>query len=249
MRTRGSTVGASLALATAALALVGCGSATETSPPAGVDELTIPWPTPDAADFVDRIDNPWLPLAPGTVWTYRSTSLEGEELITVTVRDETRDISGIAATEVHELVTDPAGEVVEESLDWFGQDRAGNVWTLGETTTGYDGAQPFMERDWKAGVDGARAGLAMAAEPRVGDAYLEEYVASEEEDRAMVTALDATTTVPAGEYTDLLETEDTTPLASTLVQHTYYARGTGMVREDTVAGGDEVVVLLSVTRP
>lgn len=248
MRTRGSTVGASLALATAALALVACGSATEPSPPTGVDELTIPLPTLDAVDFVDGIDNPWLPLAAGTVWTYNSSSLEGDALITVTVLDAPRDIGGIAATEVQEVVTDLAGEIVEESRDWFAQDREGNVWSLGEAVIEYDDAKPVTQQDWEAGVDGARAGLAMPAAPRIGDGYLEEYLAGREEDQATVLALDATTTVPAGEYDDLLETEDTTPLAPTLVQHTYYAHGIGMVREETVAGGDEVVVLVAFSR-
>ena len=56
------------------LLLTACGGAGQANPekigPRGVDELVIPTPDPDPADFVDGVDNPWLPLQPGTVWTY-----------------------------------------------------------------------------------------------------------------------------------------------------------------------------------
>ena len=47
-----------------ALLAFGCGTASEPSPPSGVDELTIPTPSVDPGDFVERIDNPWLPARP-----------------------------------------------------------------------------------------------------------------------------------------------------------------------------------------
>src|ERR1044072_2652040 len=54
--------------------LSGCGAAGQANPteigPQGVDELVVPTPSPDPDDFVDDVDNPWLPFAPGTVWTY-----------------------------------------------------------------------------------------------------------------------------------------------------------------------------------
>jgi hypothetical protein len=46
----------------------------------------------------------------------------------------------------------------------------------------------------------------------------------------------------------VLVTEDTTPLEPGLVEHKYYARGVGLVLEETVSGGDERVELVSVTR-
>ena len=55
-----------IATVTSTLVLTGCGSASEPSPPTGIDELVIPTPSIDPADFVDRVDSPWLPLAAGT---------------------------------------------------------------------------------------------------------------------------------------------------------------------------------------
>ena len=59
----------------AALGVGGCGDASPESPPSGVDELVVPTPSPDPADFVTGVDNPWLPLAPGASWTYEATGV------------------------------------------------------------------------------------------------------------------------------------------------------------------------------
>ena len=45
--------------------------------PPGVDGLKIPTPSPTRRTSSTRVDNPWFPLAPGTVWTYRTTSADG----------------------------------------------------------------------------------------------------------------------------------------------------------------------------
>ncbi len=241
---RSSLLAAPLSLVLAPL-LVACGSASEPSPPSGVDALEIPSPSLDPADFVATIDNPWLPLAVGSEWVYRVTGEDGRQTVTVTVLEETREVQGVTATVVRDVVTDADGEVLEETLDWFAQDDAGNVWYLGEDTKEYDGRRVSTEGSWEAGVDGAEAGLAMAASPRVGDGYRMEYLEGEAEDRAAVVRLDAAASVPYGDFTGLLETEDSTPLEPDVVERKLYARGVGLVREETVSGGDEVVVLLS----
>ncbi|MFC5176031.1 hypothetical protein [Nocardioides taihuensis] len=229
-------------------ALAGCRAAEPAkSPPSGVDELVIPTPSPDPADFVDRIDNPWLPLTPGSEWVYETTGGDPQR-ITVTVTDQTREVAGVTATVVHDVVRAPDGTLLEDTYDWFAQDVDGNVWYLGEDTTEYDEqGRPDTEGSWEAGVDGAEAGLAMAARPRVGDSYEQEQLAGVAEDRAEVLSLDEQRSVPAGEYDDLLQTEETTPLEPDVVEHKYYARGVGTVLEETVAGGAERVELVSFT--
>jgi hypothetical protein len=62
-----------------------------------------------------------------------------------------------------------------------------------------------------------------------------------------VLALDAETVVPAGVFSDLVATEDTTPLEPGRVERTFYAKGVGMVRQETVSGGTEVVELVAHT--
>jgi len=228
----------------ASLVLTACGAEPPSIDPTGVDELTIPTPSPDPDDFVDEITNPYLPLSPGSTWTYTATTEDGTETITVTVLDTTRMIQGIEATVVHDVVRDEDGDVLEDTLDWFAQDRRGNVWYLGEDTTEYDGAKVSTEGSWEAGVDGAEAGLAMPAEPRVGDGYRQEYYPGVAEDRAVVIDLDTPLTLAHAVFDDLLEIEESTALEPDVVERKYYARGTGLVAERTVEGGDEVVELV-----
>jgi hypothetical protein len=225
--------------------VAGCASADPPkSPPSGVDELVIPTPSPDPADFVEGIDNPWLPLTPGSEWVYETT-VGDPQRITVTVTDETRVVAGVTATVVHDVVRSPDGTIVEDTYDWFAQDVDGNVWYLGEDTTEYDArGRADTEGSWEAGVDGAEAGLAMAAHPRVGDSYQQEQLVGVAEDRAEVLSLDEQRTVPFGDFDGLLQTEETTPLEPEVVEHKYYARGVGTVLEETVAGEAERVELV-----
>jgi hypothetical protein len=53
--------------------------------------------------------------------------------------------------------------------------------------------------------------------------------------------------VPAGSYHDVLETKEFTPLEPKLVEHKYYARGVGVVREVTVKGGSDRTQLMEYT--
>jgi len=223
----------------------GCGSAPQKSPPTGVDELQIPTPSPDPGDFVERIDNPYLPLTPGSRWVYESTSVD-PETTTVRVTDDTVQVQGVTTTVVQDVVRDADGKLVERTFDWFAQDRAGNVWYFGEDTTEYDDrGRPDHTGSWEAGVDGARAGLVMPAEPRVGDGYRQESAPGVAEDRAEVLSLDESANVRFDSFTDLLQTEETTPLEPDLVERKYYARGVGLVLEETVLGGAERTELVA----
>jgi hypothetical protein len=226
-----------------ALVVSGCGAAGQANPteigPQGVDELVIPTPSPDPDDFVEDVDNPWLPLAPGTVWTY---DVAGSEVQRLEVRvEETREtVAGVLCVVVRRTGTDRDGAVVEEGVSYLAQDDEGNVWLFGE-----DG-----DRAWRAGEDGAEAGLAMPAVPRVGDGYLHQQ-APNAADRSTVLSLDEERTVPAGTFGSLLLTEDTSTLdvPDPVVVRRAYAQGTGLVEETTTVGGTERAVLASVTTP
>jgi hypothetical protein len=231
------------ALLLCALLASGCDAAGQANPteigPRGVDELVIPTPSPDPDDFVDEVDNAWLPLAPGTVWTY-DVAGSAVQRLEVRVEQDRETVAGVSCVVVHSTATDRDGEVVEEGDRYYAQDRAGNVWLFGEQGG----------RSWRAEEDGAEAGLAMPALPRVGDGYLHERATSAA-DRSTVLALDEERTVPAGTFGDLLLTEDTSTLdtAAEVVVRRAYAEGTGLVEETTMIGGTERAVLASVTAP
>jgi hypothetical protein len=205
-------------------------------------------PAIDPADFVPVIDNPYLPLRPGTTLVYEGTSGGEREVVRVSVTDDTEEILGITATVVRDRVF-VGGKLAEDTFDWYAQDRQGNVWYLGEDTKEYeDGKVVSTEGSWEAGVDGAQAGIIMLADPRVGDAYRQEFYEGEAEDVARVLALDASVTVPHGSFVGVLRTEDWTPLEPRIRENKFYARGIGPVFERLVRGGEEVLRLVEVKK-
>jgi hypothetical protein len=199
----------------------------------------------DPADFVDTIDNPYWPMTPGSRWVYRETDAEGTvQRVVVTVTDRTKTIEGIEATVVRDIVSED-GEVVEDTFDWYAQDKWGNVWYLGEATKEYDGAKVSTEGSWEAGVDGALAGVIVPGQPEPGLAYRQEYYEGEAEDEAVVLSVDEKAEVPQGSYEDVLMTKDLNPLEPDLVEHKFYAMGVGPVLALTVSGGESREELLS----
>ena len=136
-------------------------------------------------DFDDEIDNPYLPLRPGSVWIYR-----GEEALDIVrVTDKTKTILGVETTVVLDVAFSE-GEVVEKTFDWFAQDEDGNVWYFGEDTKEFeDGRVVSTEGSWEAGVDGAKPGIVMQADPQVGQNYAQEDAPGVAEDEATVLSL------------------------------------------------------------
>jgi hypothetical protein len=250
---------ARLALVTAVAILAGgCGGGESDSgqPSAGTStgaaEQALPQgsePFPlDPADFTTEIDNPYWPMTPGSHWVYRETNAEGDvQRDDVTVTGRTKTIMGIEAVVVHDVVRQ-GGQVTEDTLDWYAQDSAGNVWYLGEDTKEYEnGKLKTTEGSWEAGVDGALAGIIVPAHPEPGLTYREEYYKGHAEDGAEDLSLTAHADVPYGTFDDVLQTRNFSPLEPNLVEEKFYARGVGVVLEITVSGGSDRSVLLCFT--
>jgi hypothetical protein len=194
--------------------LAACGTASAPSPPTGVDRLVIPAPSPDPADFVDGVDNPWFPLTPGERRVYDVAGIDGNHTLVVTV-EQGPEVAGVPTTaRVHT-------ERGQRTVDWYAQDDEGNVWWFGR------------QGEWRAGIDGAEAGLAMAATPRVGDGYRMAYAEGVVEDRATVESV----------ADDLVTVVVRSPLRPGTSSERDYRRGVGLQSEQVVAGAYRVVRL------
>ncbi len=237
-------------------------SAQPTSPPAATE---VPTPVPtfprnpaayvegapysqsiDPAMFVAGIDHPFFPMIVGARFVF-----DGDEHVEVTVMPETKDILGVKATVVRDQVFE-AGELLEDTLDYYAQDVDGNVWYFGEDTAEYENGEiTTTAGSWVSGVDGAMPGIVMLADPQVGDTYRQEFYAGEAEDIGMVTALSGSVTTPAGSWSgaDVLVTEEWSPLEPGVREQKTYARGVGVVETRVLEGGQEVTHLTSVTFP
>lgn len=203
-------------------------------------------PDIDPQNFVDEIDNPYLPFKTGATLRYEGESDGENETTVVEVTDDKKTVMGIEATVVRDRVY-VDDELAEDTFDWFAQDRDGNVWYLGEESKEIeDGKVASTEGSWEAGMDGALPGIVMLGDPRVGESYRQEYYKGEAEDAAKVIALDESVKVEAGSYENVLVTDDWNPLEPKVLERKYYARGVGVVQERKVKGGDEYLELVAV---
>ena len=206
-------------------------------------------PKIDPANFTDQVTNLYFPLKPGTTLIYDGKRDDTPRRAEVTVTHETKTIIGVKCIVVRDVVTSK-NALVEKTVDWYAQDKQGNVWYFGEDTAEYtNGAVTNTAGTWLAGVDGAVPGIVMEASPKVGDAYRQEYRPGEAEDFAKVEKLDGTITVPAGTYDRVLVTEDTDLLDTSKLEHKSYAPGVGFVgTEGMVNGHHEIVSLTSILK-
>jgi hypothetical protein len=220
---------ASLAVAAA---LAGCGSSEPAKP-----------------RFSHTVDHPWFPLTPGTTFTYRGVKDGKPSRDVVTVGHATKTIQGAPCTVVTDLLY-LSGKLEERTTDWYAQDAAGNVWYYGEATAELspDGRVKNTTGSWQAGVHGARAGIYMPADPRVGASARQEYFRGQAEDHFRVKTLSAHVRTPGASSSSALLTEEWTPLEPGVLDHKYYVRGVGTVLEQAVKGPAERNTLVSVRR-
>ena len=178
-------------------------------------------------------------MKPGTRWTYRDVDEKGEvQTVVVVATAETKKLAnGITARVVRDTVRSD-GELVEDTLDWYAQDSAGNVWYMGEDTAEFEnGKIASREGSFEAGVGGALPGILLPAEPQVGQKYRQEYLKGEAEDNGEVLGVNQLVEVPTGRYSDALLTRDTTNLEPDVVEYKLYAPDIGPVLALDISGG------------
>jgi hypothetical protein len=202
----------------------------------------------DPTNFTTEIENPYWPMTPGSRWVYRETDTPGSrEKVVVEVTHETKKIAnGVEARVVRDTVTE-RGEPVEVTDDWYAQDRAGNIWYLGEDTAEYENGRVANRKgSFEAGVDGAEAGIALPGKPEPGLSYRQEYYKGEAEDRGeVVTVGEERVEVPFGFFDrNVLMTRDLVPTEPKVQELKFYAPGIGpvlTVHTDGTGGRGELV--------
>jgi hypothetical protein len=202
---------------------------------------------PSPGNFVRRVDNPWFPLIPGTTFVYRGVKDGKAARDVVTVTNATKTIQGVRCTAVRDRLY-LAGRLAERTTDWYAQDRRGNVWYFGEATAELDrnGRVTSTEGSWQAGRDGAQAGIYMTARPAVGQSRRQEYYKGHAEDHFAIISVNAKVSVPYVSSSHAVLTREWTPLEPGTLDHKYYVRGIGNVKEVTVKGPLERSLLVSV---
>jgi hypothetical protein len=96
------------------------------------------------------------------------------------------------------------------------------------------------------GKDGAKPGIIMPANPKVGEIYHQEYYKGKAEDMAKVLDLNGSVKGPYGTFDHALVTKDWSPLEPNLSEQKYYAAGVGNVMELAVKGPPERIELVAI---
>ncbi len=208
-------------------------------------------PEIDPDNFVDKIDNRFFPLVPGTTFVYDGQTEKGTEHDVVEVTHDTRSILGVDCIAVHDSVSvegELTSELIEDTIDWYAQDRAGNVWYFGEESKQFeDGVLVSIDGSWMAGVDDAQPGIIMEADPAPHDFYRQECAIGEAEDDAEVVALGQSVDVPFVSSGEALETEESSALEPGVLEHKFYVSDVGFVLVVELDTGNRLE-LVSVTK-
>lgn len=189
--------------------------------------------------------NPYFPLVRGYKWVYKTSDEDG--VITETNTDEvlmeTKDIMGVKCFVVHDIVYDgndiDPDKIKEDTYDYYAQDFDGNVWYFGEFSLSFEEDLPSMEGSWIYGVDEAKPGIVMFADPsaELGTVYRQEFALGDAEDWAKLKRMNAI--VRGLPYADgncakndeCVKTEEGTPLEPDVIEYKYYKPGIGTVLE------------------
>ena len=199
-----------------------------------------------ATDFSHplTIDNTYFPLVTGTVYTYVGESKDGCETNLVTVTNDTRVIDGVTTRVVHDQVfegdscTTAPSALAEDTLDYYAQDNAGNVWYFGEDSFNCEGAGhcTLSEGSWIAGASppSAMPGIIMLASPRSGDTYFQEQAGDVAVDQATVTSVGVTERPKRDDayrtsYANCIVTKEFTTLEKGGIGSKTYCPGIGVV--------------------
>jgi hypothetical protein len=111
------------------------------------------------SDFTTKIDNKYFPLKPGTTFVYKGKFKGAAERDEMAVTHDTRRVMGVECLVASDRVTED-GKLIEQTYDWYAQDKEGNVWYFGEHVTEFkNGKVAGHEGSWKSGGTGQGPGL------------------------------------------------------------------------------------------
>ena len=215
--------------------------------PEGVQAGSCNLPDFASAIFSDplTINNPYMPLAPRTLFQYQPVPNPDNVVNWVYVTDTEKQITvggkSISCLQVHDYV-EVDGLLSEDTLDWYAQDRDGNVWYCGEDTKAYlcadhtDPACIDTSGSFTAGEDVANIGVTalpgiiMPGYPKSGECTQQEFYQGEAEDWGMVMRLNGKVSLQNGDtYKDCLETKEGSTLELGDIEQKLYAPGVGLV--------------------
>ena len=173
-------------------------------------------------------ENPYFILEPG----FQLTLEGGNEVLVITVLDETLEVEGIGTRVIEEREW-RNDQLIEVSRNFFAMcEETKDVYYFGEEVDMYQGGVLSSHSGaWRSGEGNAMFGLIMPGDPKVGMKYYQEIAPGVAMDRAEIISLDDTIGTPAGEFPNSLKTKEGTALNLLEVEYKAYAPGIGLIQD------------------
>ncbi len=178
--------------------------------------------------------NEYFILEPGYQLTLAGKEGSKKVKLVVTVLNETKLVDGVE-TRILEERESANGNLVEVSRNFFAVgEKTHNVYYFGEEVDIYKkGKVVAHENAWLSGVNGAKYGILVLGQIRVGDRYYSEKAPKVAMDRQENVSTDAIIETPAGKFAHCFKVRETTPLESG-TEYKLYAPGIGLVQDGSL---------------
>ncbi|HEU5286501.1 MAG TPA: hypothetical protein VFU20_08360 [Sphingomicrobium sp.] len=194
-------------------------------------------PTFDAGNFTGNpvVTSSYFPVVEGQERTYLGSPADEQFVLTGVGSGPV--ILGIKTVTLRDRSFE-GGLIVEDTFDYYAQDKAGNVWYFGEDVTNYN-----YDRDgnligtdsassWRAGVNGALPGYIMPVDQTVGFNYYQEHAPEDDAlDEGTTFAVLSSFTAGGVTYSNVLQVLETSDIDPKARGFKYYAPGVGLIYE------------------
>ena len=185
------------------------------------------------------VDNMYFPLTEGLIRTFTGERIDGNATILERFELETLGpgptILGVQTTAQRDRAFEN-NVLVEDTLDYYAQDTAGNVWYFGEEVTNilFDSMGNPAGTDsvgtWRAGVNNGLPGFIMPADLSIGFNYYQEFAPNDGAvDQATTISVGEMVTTELGTFSNVLKVLETSELNPEFRELKYYAPGRGLV--------------------
>ena len=188
----------------------------------------------DECSFSTTGSNSFFILEPGYQLTLKGKEKGEEAELVITVLNETKMVNGIETRVVEERES-VNGELEEVSRNYFAYCKeSGNIYYYGEAVDMYeDGELKSHSGAWLAEGEN-RAGIIMLGSCFLGSRFYQEMAPGIAMDRAEIVSVSEEFETPAGKFSNVLKTQETTSLNASESEYKLYAPGIGLIKDENL---------------
>jgi hypothetical protein len=186
----------------------------------------------DSCTFSTTGENTYFILQPGFQLVLEGVEDGDTSRVIITVLNETKMAGGIE-TRVVEENESVNSKTIEISRNFFAFCKeTGNVFYFGEEVDIYkNGKLTSHSGAWLAeGLN--KPGVVMPGKYEIGYRYYQEIAPGKAMDRAEIISISETYKTPAGNFSNVLKTKETTPLEPKEKEYKHYAPGIGLIQDE-----------------